>query len=99
MLGFIENNSKEDDYFKQDIDQILEKNSRKIEYALGKDKNYSYSKSAFAGDKTATNLDINSANFWEVALKDIESPIQKLSKKIEQLSSYSEIEAQEKLML
>lgn len=83
VLGFIEGNSKEEEFFKQDIDQIIEKNAKRIEYSLGKDKNYTYSKSKFVGDHTATSLDINSENFWEVALKDIESPIQKLAKKVE----------------
>ena len=35
VLGFIENQIDEQEYFGQDIDKILEKNSRKIEYALG----------------------------------------------------------------
>jgi hypothetical protein len=42
-----------------------------MEYSLGGDKNYTYSKSKFVGDKSSTHLDINSSNFWQVALKDI----------------------------
>jgi len=35
VLGFIENKTDEDQYFKQDIDQIIEKSGHRIEYAFG----------------------------------------------------------------
>ena len=85
VLGFIENQTDEEQYFSQNIDQILENNSRRVEYALGDSKNYTYSKSSFVGDEAATKLDINSHNFWEVAMRDIESPVQKLNSRTKDL--------------
>ena len=51
------------------------------------------------GDQSSNNLDLNSENFWEVALKDIESPIQKLSKKAEDLKAFESAGDQEALLL
>ena len=88
VLGFIENQTDEKDYYGQDINQILEKNSRRIDYSLGQSKNYTYSKSSFVGEEAATSLDINSNNFWQVALRDIESPLQKLNARTKSLHDF-----------
>jgi hypothetical protein len=97
ILGFIENKTDEEQFFGQDIDQIIEKSGRKVEYTLGQ--NYAYSKSKFAGDHSSSQLDINAADFWEVALRDIQSPVQKLNAKAGRLEDYATAEQQEALML
>ena len=44
ILGFLENENKDEEYFNQSIEDILEKNSKKIEYNSAQS---SFSKTSF----------------------------------------------------
>lgn len=80
ILGFLDNDDQ-NNFFEQNIDSILEKNSRIAKYSVIKG-SYTVSKSSFISEKTDMNININDPDFWQVVLKSRESKPLLLNKKI-----------------
>ena len=57
-----------------------------------------FSKTKFKSEET-NDININAPDFWEQALKGMETPVDKLVKKRKELKEYSTIQKQEELML
>ncbi len=62
IVGFLENTSDGQEYFAQSIEEILSKNSRKIQYNLGDNTNYSKTKFSLGEDQN--DIDLNAPDFW-----------------------------------
>ncbi|KAM3144240.1 hypothetical protein pb186bvf_003702 [Paramecium bursaria] len=77
IIGLITNDNE--DFYEQNIDEILKKNSRMAKYSLVNG-SYTVSKQSFISEKTDKNLSLSDPNFWKIILKNQESKAQKLLK-------------------
>lgn len=78
IIGLIANNNNEA-FYEQNIDEILEKNSRQAKYSLING-TYTVSKQSFVSEKADQSISITDPNFWKLILKNAESRCQKLAK-------------------
>ena len=83
ILGFLQNPEHNDNetFFEQNVDDIIQNNSRIAKYSLING-SCSFSKSRFVRDNADNQLKINDPNFWNIVLKNVQSPTQLLLKKI-----------------
>lgn len=86
VIGFLDNQMNEEEYFNQSIEDILEKNARKVEYSLAQN-SCAFSKTKFRSEEN--ELELDAPDFWEQALKCLESPLDKLVSKRSHLKEYS----------
>ena len=68
-------------FFEQNVDEIIQNNSRIAKYSLING-SCSFSKSRFISDNADNQLKINDPNFWNIVLKNVQSPTQLLLKKL-----------------
>lgn len=80
------------------MDDIIQNNSRIAKYSLING-SCSFSKSRFVSDNADNQLKINDPNFWNIVLKNVQSPTQLLLKKIKNKEYSQTIEGQKQLML
>ena len=69
LLNEEEESKKSNDFFLEDIDQILKKNTRIAQYSIING-NYTFSKGSFSANKADSDLKIDDPNFWNKVLKD-----------------------------
>ncbi|EGR27208.1 myb domain protein [Ichthyophthirius multifiliis] len=81
LLNEEEEIKKSNDFFQDDIEQILQKNSRIAQYSIING-NYTFQKSSFIANKGDSDLNIDDPNFWNKVLKDQESKTLDFSEKI-----------------
>lgn len=108
MIGLYEENMKNEDgtvrqvenntFYEDNVDDILEKNSRLAKYSVIKG-SYTFAKSRFVSDQADNKLDLRDPNFWNIVLKNVESKSQKILKKLEDLSKFKSVPAQQQVML
>ena len=67
IIGLITNDNE--DFYEQNIDEILKKNSRMAKYSLVNG-SYTVSKQSFISEKTDKNLSLSDPNFWKIILKN-----------------------------
>ena len=106
ILGLLDKDQNNDQselqqsFFEDNIDQILEKNSRIAKYSLI-NSNFTISKSSFVSKNSDSSLNINDPKFWETILKskvsESKEQLQKLKDPI-QLKQYKELEKQKCLL-
>ena len=72
ILGLIKDapESENNNFYENDIDEILAKNSREAEYSLIKG-SYSFDKKKFVSSTCDKQLQLNDPDFWEKVLKNI----------------------------
>ena len=81
-------------YFDDNIDQILEKNSRIAKYSLI-NSNFTIAKSSFVSKNSDTSLNIDDPKFWETVLKSSESESKKYLLRLKDpmlIRTYKELE-------
>ena len=100
ILGFIDESSQETKAFmEEDIEEILKNNSRIAKYSLVNG-TYTFSKSSFVSNQTDQNIKLDDPNFWEIVLKNTESPAKKLFNDLQKsISKFNNIEVQKEFML
>ena len=82
ILGFLQNGQGDNQtFFEQNVDEIIQKNSRIAKYSLING-SCSFSKSRFVSDNADNQLKISDPNFWNIVLKNVQSPTQNLLKKL-----------------
>jgi hypothetical protein len=78
ILGFIDDDKNKEQSFKEDnIEQILEKNSRIANYSLIGN-SYTISKRTFVSNQSDTLINMDDPNFWQNVLQSEVSAGQKL---------------------
>ena len=97
ILGFIDDDEKKD-FFEGQVEEIIAKNSRIAKYSLING-SCSFSKSKFISKESDNELKINDPNFWNIVLKNVESPTQLLLKKLKASTELKSLENQKSLML
>lgn len=80
------------------MDEIIQNNSRIAKYSLING-SCSFSKSRFVSDSADNKLKINDPNFWNIVLKNVQSPTQLLLKKIKSKEYSQSLDGQKQLML
>lgn len=60
VIGFLDNQMNEEEYFNQSIEDILEKNARKVEYSLTN--SCAFSKTKFRSEEN--ELELDAPDFW-----------------------------------
>jgi hypothetical protein len=68
-----------------------------VEYSLTQN-SCTFSKTKFKSEES-NDIEIDAKDFWEQALKNIESPVDKLVKKRTELRQYTTLDAQQNLLL
>lgn len=97
ILGFLDNDENKN-FFEGEVEDIIAKNSRIAKYSLING-SCSFSKSKFISTESDNDLKINDPNFWNIVLKNVESPTQILLKKLQNIGEYRSTESQKSLML
>lgn len=80
------------------MDEIIQNNSRIAKYSLING-SCSFSKSRFVSENADNKLMINDPNFWNIVLKNVQSPTQQLLKKLKAKEYQTTIEGQKQIML
>lgn len=65
VIGFLDNQMNEEDYFNQSIEDILSNNARQVVYSVTP--NCSVSKTKFKSEEN--NIQLDAPDFWEQAMK------------------------------
>jgi chromodomain-helicase-DNA-binding protein 7 len=99
ILGFLENGEENanETYFERNVDDIIQNNSRIAKYSLING-SCSFSKGRFVSDNADNMLKINDPNFWNIVLKNVQSPTQQLLKKIKNKEFPQSLDGQKQLM-
>ncbi len=58
-----------------------------------------FEKRTFTSNESDKELKLNDPNFWNIVLKNVESPTQQLLKKFKSMADFKDLESQKKLML
>ena len=80
------------------MDDIIQNNSRIAKYSLING-SCSFSKSRFVSDNSDNQLNITDPNFWNIVLKNVQSPTQLLLKRLKGKDFPQSIDGQKQLML
>lgn len=91
ILGLVnedEESKKSHEFFEDDIDSIIKKNSRIAKYSVING-SYSFSKGSFISNHADTDLKIDDPNFWVKVLKQHDSKSQRALKEVEGFASNS----------
>ena len=97
ILGFLEGGENEN-FFDGNVDDIIAKNSRIAKYSLING-SCSFSKSKFVSNESDNELKINDPNFWNIVLKNVESPSQQLLKRLKTSTDLKNPDVQKDLMM
>ena len=98
ILGFFEGDeNKGQTFFEQNVDDIIQNNSRIAKYSLING-SCSFSKSRFVSENADNELKINDPNFWNIILKNVQSPTQLLLKKLKSKEYPQSLDDQKMLM-
>lgn len=80
------------------MDDIIQNNSRIAKYSLING-SCSFSKSRFISEGSDNQLQISDPNFWNIILKNVQSPTQLLLKKVKNKEYPQNIDGQKMIML
>ena len=86
VVGFLDSKVDEEAFFNQSIEDILQKNARKIEYSVSPN-SCAFSKTKFKVDDN-NDVQIDAPDFWQKALRGVENEVDRLTKKVTQLKTY-----------
>lgn len=81
-----EENKKSHEFFEDDIDSIIKKNSRIAKYSVING-SYSFSKGSFVSNQADTDLKIDDPNFWVKVLKSHDSKSLRVLKEVEEFTA------------
>ena len=97
ILGFLEGQENQQ-FFEGNVDDIIAKNSRIAKYSMING-SCSFEKRTFTSNESDKDLKLNDPNFWNIVLKNVESPSQLLLKKYKSITDFKDLELQKSLMM